>query len=50
MGEESGGEIWKKHEWYFLFQIPQYGGYPMFDDVYNTHQIEDMINSVLKWT
>lgn len=42
-------EIWLKHETYFLFEIPAFGGQPSFFKAYRSH-IDEMINDYNSWT
>lgn len=49
-GEEAGGEIWKKNNWYFLFEIPQYGGEPMFVEYFPFDEVDKLVETVLSWT
>lgn len=48
--EESGAEIWLKHNTYFLFEIPMYGGEPRFTESYPMYRIDEMINEYSSWT
>ncbi|MBW1729019.1 MAG: hypothetical protein JRJ62_15935 [Deltaproteobacteria bacterium] len=41
-------EVWFKNGLYFLFEIPQYGGMPIYYNCYA--QISDLINQVETWT
>jgi len=50
LGEESGAEVWKKNDLYFLFDIPQYGGTPTYCGHFNVLNIDDAIKNVLSWT
>lgn len=43
-------EIWLKNGIYFLFDIPMYGGTPMYHDSYNKHGIDRMIDQYNSWT
>ena len=43
-------EIWKKNSRYFLFEIPLYGGEPLFINVYRIEQLDDIIKKVDSWT
>jgi len=50
LGEEAGGEVWKKNDVYFLFEIPQYGGNPMYSSHYSKFRIDELLNVVKGWT
>lgn len=43
-------EIWLKHGFFFLFEIPMYGGVPCFYKAYSKNQIDEMINKYESWT
>jgi len=43
-------EIWFKNNFYFLFEIPQYGGEPMFTEAFPKHRINEMIKKYESWT
>jgi len=43
-------EIWLKHERYFLFEIPMYGGMPQFSKAFGKHQIDSLIETYESWT
>lgn len=47
----SGGvEIWFKYGYYFIFNIPMYGGNPVFECNFPKHQIDHLIETVNSWT
>lgn len=47
-GDCGKAEIWLKHGTLFLFEIPMYGGEPMF---YGSYQrVEDLVQTVMAWT
>jgi hypothetical protein len=48
--EESGAEIWKINNRYFIFEIPQYGGEPHYQFSVNINNIGEIIEKVEKWT
>lgn len=43
-------EIWLKHGKYFLFEIPMYGGQPMFSEAFPLYRIDDRIKTYESWT
>lgn len=43
-------EVWKINDMYILFEIPMYGGKPMFSGTYSLHQINDLIETIENWT
>lgn len=43
-------EIWFKNDRYFLFEIPMYGGTPVFFKAYSVQWIDTMINDYNSWT
>lgn len=43
-------EIWLKHDTYFLFEIPMYGGQPRFEMAFPKYKINDMIALYNSWT
>lgn len=43
-------EIWLKNDCYFLFEIPMYGGEPMYDGVFVNANIDKLIATVESWT
>lgn len=49
-GEESGFDIWKKNGFYFLFEIPQYGGEPRFTEAFPYFRVADMIDLMKTYT
>lgn len=50
LGEGSGAEVWRIHDIYVLFEIPQYGGPPIFSQPFKRREIEDLVLAVLSWT
>jgi len=48
--DSGGAEIWLKFGVYFLFEIPQYGGDPVFADYFPKHRIDALIDKVNSWT
>lgn len=50
LGEESGAEIWLKNDRYFLFEIPQYGGMPMFYNCYTLKDVGSIIEAIQTWS
>jgi len=43
-------EIWYKNGTYFLFEIPQFGGQPMYSCSFNENNIDGLIFKVNSWT
>lgn len=43
-------EIWRVNDIYVLFEIPLFGGDPIFHTTYPVSQIKDMLNNVNNWT
>ena len=43
-------EIWLKHNVYFLFEIPSFGGEPHYSGSYTKTTIPDLIEMVEKWS
>lgn len=43
-------EIWYKNETYFLFEIPIYGGLPIFHSYYSKFDVQEMIDKYNSWT
>jgi len=43
-------EIWYKNETYFVFEIPQFGGQPMYSYSFNKNNIDGLIHQVNLWT
>ena len=50
LGEESGAEIWKINSIFILFEIPMYGGNPVYSDTYPLYRLEEMVKKVYSWT
>lgn len=43
-------EIWKKNDIYFLFEIPMYGGLPVYSGNYIKHQLDKMVAVINSWS
>jgi len=43
-------EIWFKNEVFFLFEIPEYGGMPIFSGSFHPSQVDRLIDKVNSWT
>ncbi len=43
-------EIWLLNDTLVLFEIPQFGGTPMFIETFSPSQIDKLIATVEKWT
>ena len=43
-------EIWYKYGTYFLFEIPLYGGQPMYSCLFPENNIDGLILKVNSWT
>ena len=43
------GEVWFINDIYVLFEIPMYGGPPMFADTFYWSQIDSLIEMVQTW-
>ena len=43
-------EIWYKNKTYFLFEIPQYGGQPMYSRSFCESNIDGLTLEVESWT
>jgi hypothetical protein len=43
-------EIWRKHDVYFLFEIPSFGGQPVYTEAYIKTDIPLLIATVEKWS
>jgi len=43
-------EIWFKHGIYFLFDIPTFGGYPLYSGSYSRDSLDELISAVDGWT
>ena len=43
-------EIWYKNKTYFLFEIPMFGGQPLFVDSFTIATIINLIKTVESWT
>lgn len=41
-------EIWKKNDHYFVFEIPMYGGDPMY--ALSTDSVNEIVKEVESWT
>ena len=50
MREEGGGNVFRIWDTLFLFEIPQYGGQPRFQDAYGTDDAEKLVDCVHSWT
>lgn len=48
--DHGKAEIWLKHETYFLFEIPSFGGEPRFVDIYTVDTLPHLIKKVESWT
>jgi len=48
--EESGGEVERHGDIYFLSEIPQYGGEPRPYGKFNVDQFDEIIKIVSEWT
>lgn len=48
--EESGGEVHRIWDDYFLFSIPLYGGEGNYKGHFNKRQIEEMVKLAHSWT
>lgn len=42
-------EVWRINDILILFEIPTYGGEPMFNDTYYTSQIDALLHNVSCW-
>ncbi len=43
-------EIWLKHNTYFLFSIPIYGGEPQFESYFKGNRLMELIEEIDSWT
>ena len=43
-------EIWLKNNIYFLFEIPSFGGEPIYDSTYTMATLQYLIKKVESWT
>lgn len=43
-------EVWYKHEVYFLFEIPQYGGVPKFVRAFHKKAVTEILDTIESWT
>jgi len=43
-------EIWRINDMFILFDIPMYGGKPMYYQSFRLNQIDYMINIINGWT
>jgi len=43
-------EIWYKYETYFLFEIPNFGGLPMYSRSFSKNNVDKLIHQVNSWT
>ena len=43
-------EIWNIHGHYILFEIPQFGGKPMYVNSYPKYRIDEMMKKIESWT
>lgn len=48
--EEGGGEVMKTGEYYDLYEVPQYGGDPVFFQRYKVDKVDDLIAVAFSWT
>lgn len=49
--EEGGGEvICVNHDWYVLFDIPQYGGMPRLHKIYHKAELKELVEEAFSWT
>ena len=46
----GAAEIWYKNDFYFLFEIPTFGGEPRFSKAYHPFDIDKLIKEVQSWT
>lgn len=49
-GDYGKAEIWKIYDVYLLFEIPRYGGEPMYVESYRKNEIDLLISDIEKWT
>lgn len=50
MLEEGGAEVWRIHDVFLLFEIPQYGGYPIAQQTWNVTNAKLLVDEVYTWT
>ena len=43
-------EIYRINNVFILFSIPLYGGEPVYENVFGTHRVEDLIERVNSWS
>lgn len=43
-------EIWRKNNVYILFEIPMFGGEPIYDSTYLFDRVDQLIKTVESWT
>ena len=43
-------EVWKKNGWFFLFEIPQYGGEPMYIGSYCEGREDEIVKTIEEWS
>lgn len=48
--EEGGGLVYRVEDMYVLFDVPQYGGYPVYDSIWRDNQIDELIERAYSWT
>lgn len=49
-GDYGKAEVWKIHDLYILFEIPAYGGQPMFYRAYHPSELQTMIDTIESFT
>jgi hypothetical protein len=43
-------EIWKINDYYFVFEIPEFGGNPYYSSMFIKDDVEYLIKHILSWT
>lgn len=51
MFQDGGAQVYcVNYDWYVLFEIPLYGGEPMYSGIFYKNELEKLVDLALSWT